>query len=380
MAKPKSYELKGSFGEFKGKKIYYAGFKKPPKCLPKTGRGFGGLKHLLELFKKEFGQFTLTMTPKENSIKKEGKIFKVKLSEKVSNQIYSKRMVASRPMSLRVCGQVLKEIFPDKFDGTEGLFTYQKGMFANLLKKDFDTRLLSTDDRAAITKLVLGSGKRPQQIDVSTAYKTTKDVQLVYLTKLLDKFEDELEGGHKEDWWQKYFNENLLFFQDNYIRRLEKINVGVVGTKFPDYAVVTADGYLDVIEIKQPSTDLLKEDKSRKNFYWSIEVSKAISQVENYIDLITKHSDPIRNEMRDKYGIDLRVIKPRGIVIAGMANSFGGNAKKTDDFRRLNEGMKNLQIVPYDTLSQNIRNKIVSIEKLAEKMKKPKKKATKKKR
>jgi hypothetical protein len=40
-----------------------------------------------------------------------------------------------------------------------------------------------------------------------------------------------------------------------------------------------------------------------------------------------------------------RFIKPRGIVIAGLSTSFVGKQKMRDDFRRLNEGLKNVQIV-----------------------------------
>jgi hypothetical protein len=378
MARPASYELKGSFGKFKGTKIYYHGFKKRPKFLPKNGRGFSGLKHLLETLEKQLGKFTLTFTVNENSLKKEKGKYKVKLSEKITKLIYSRRLETNRALNLRICGQLLKEIFPGKFDGTDGLYSYQKGMFAHILRESFDPRLLSADDRAALTKFVMGDKKDSKQIDVPTAYKTTRNFQLVYLTRLLDGFESELPKNHNEDWWQKYFSTNLLFFQDNYIRRLEKINITVAGTRFPDFAVVTSDGYLDVIEIKKPNTDLLKKDKSRHNFYWSIEIAKSISQVENYIDNIVKHGDSIRNAIRDDYGIDLRVIKPRGIVIAGMAASFSGNVKMADDFRRLNEGMKNLQIVPYDVLSQNIRNKVISIEKLSEGMKKKKSKRIRK--
>ena len=95
------------------------------------------------------------------------------------------------------------------------------------------------------------------------------------------------------------------------------------------------------------------------------EIAKAISQVENYIDRVTKHSDAIRTKLRDDHNIDLRIIKPRGIVIAGRAAEFGGKPKRADDFRLLNEGLKNVEIVPYDELSQRLKNTIVSIEQLA---------------
>ena len=40
------------------------------------------------------------------------------------------------------------------------------------------------------------------------------------------------------------------------------MNVAVGNTKFPDFALVTHDNYLDILEIKKPDTRVLKEDSS----------------------------------------------------------------------------------------------------------------------
>jgi hypothetical protein len=197
------------------------------------------------------------------------------------------------------------------------------------------------------------------------------------LKRLVDDFDREIHNGHEEAWWQRYFHSNILFFQNNYIHRLDRMNISVPGIQFPDFSVITADGYLDIIEIKQPSTDLLKEDTSRHNFYWSTEISKAISQVENYIDNIEKHSDSIRVSLKDKADLDIKIIRPRGIIIAGSSSQFLGNRKKSDDFQRLNRGLKHIQIIQYDELSQTLKNTIVSIEKLAQSRSKSKRKKKK---
>jgi hypothetical protein len=236
-------------------------------------------------------------------------------------------------------------------------------MFADILNPSFDARLLSADDRAALTRFVTGSASSTP-LDIPTAYETARDVQLLYLKSLVAEFDKRVGEGHDESWWQTYFAKNILFFQDNYIHLLGKMNIIVAGTQFPDFAVVTSDGYLDIIEIKKPGTDLLKEDTSRHNFYWAADVAKAISQVENYIDNVTKQSEAIRNKLRDDHKIELRIIKPRGIVIAGRASEFAGRPKMADDFRRLNEGLKNVQIIPFDELSQLLKNTISSIERL----------------
>lgn len=80
MARPRKYELKGSYGDFKGTSIYFLGFDKQPSFLPKSGRGFSGLKHVLELLRTKFRKFELTVTPEECSVTKDGPLAKVRIS------------------------------------------------------------------------------------------------------------------------------------------------------------------------------------------------------------------------------------------------------------------------------------------------------------
>jgi hypothetical protein len=368
MARPRVYKLTGASGALKNYKIYYTGFSEQPKFLGKTGRGFSGLKHMIELLQKSLRNFTLTITPAEDSISRKDKSLAVRVSAKTIRRLGQKGWTAKRDLNLRLVADLLSETFPDKFPSGQAMVPYRRGMFADFLKPGFDARLLSVEDRKALTELATGQILSGTKIglDTSSAYKVARDVQLLYMRNMVADFEKSTAANHEESWWQTYFDRNILFFQSSYVTRLEKMNIDVAGTRFPDFMVLTADGYLDIIEIKKPATDLLKEDTSRHNYYWSVEIAKAISQVENYIDSVTKHADALRSALRDKHGIDLQIIKPRGIVVAGLrAEQFSSNIKKAGDFRRLNEGLKNVQILPYDELSSNMRNTIVAIEKLA---------------
>lgn len=366
MARPRAYELKGYYGQFNKTKVYYLGFAKQPKFLGKNGRGFAGLKHILELLKAKYPKFTLTFTPAESSVTKVGKEYRVRLAAPAITRLHSARFDANRDLNLRLGRSLLATQLPGSFNSSTPLHVFKKGMFADILNEKFDPRLLNDDDRRALTKFVTGTlaSAGGKGIDRTTAYETAKDVQLIYLKNLIAEFEGELDGGHDENWWQVYFEKNILFFQESYIRYLSKVNIVVAATRFPDFAVITSDDYLDILDIKRPDTQLLREDASRHNFYWSPEIAKAISQVENYIDDVTKNADAIRSALRDQHGIDLRIIKPRGIVIAGRTSEFAGNTKRADDFRRLNGGLKNVQIIPYDDLSQRLHNTVTSIERL----------------
>jgi hypothetical protein len=120
MARPSAYELKGTFfGEFRGRKVYYTGFAKQPAFLKKGGGGFGGLKHLLELLKKKYGEFTLTFTPEEDSIKRDGDIVRVRISQKSVRKLAPRLFTIRRTALLKLASGFLASTFPDEFADDE---------------------------------------------------------------------------------------------------------------------------------------------------------------------------------------------------------------------------------------------------------------------
>ncbi len=110
--------------------------------------------------------------------------------------------------------------------------------------------------------------------------------------------------------------------QQGYIRPVEKMNVAVGSTKFPDFALVTHDNYLDILEIKKPDTVILREHKSRGNYHWDIEISRAIIQVENYLEHISNQAAQVRSFVKERYGLELKIVRPRGLFLQGTLLSF----------------------------------------------------------
>ena len=83
-----------------------------------------------------------------------------------------------------------------------------------------------------------------------------------------------------------------------------------------------------IYEIKKFTTNLLRKDESRGNYYWDVEIAK---------------------------GIDVRVMKPRAFIIAGHREQLT-NETTEDNFRILNRALKNVEIVLYDELLDNVKN------------------------
>jgi hypothetical protein len=140
--------------------------------------------------------------------------------------------------------------------------------------------------------------------------------------------------------------------RNTYGEVLEKESVSLQG-KFPDFMLIDPYSYLDIYEIKKPTTVLLRFDKSRNNYYWDTEMSKAISQVENYIHQLQRSSDILINDIRKHKGIDVNIVRARGYIIAGTRSQLK-NPKMLDDFRILVQSLKNLDVILYDDLKSNL--------------------------
>ncbi|HZP70038.1 MAG TPA: Shedu immune nuclease family protein [Pseudolabrys sp.] len=349
-----------------GTTVYYRGFPEKPRFLKPKGQGFPGGKHLLETLGKKYRKFKLILHPTKDEIKRNGSRVDVIVSVRTLRKIDGVVRSRSRDLRLEAAIEGLSFAFPGVFSTAQRVETYRKGMLSGLLTDLLDPRSLSSEDQRAVTSYaakiaITGKGTG---VDERELVKRKHSVQLLHLKNLIAEFEKRLTRTLSENEWQSYFDEKILFFQDNYIRKIPKINIATVTTQFPDFGVITADEYLDLIEIKLPRTPLLREDKSHKTFYWSPDISKAIAQVETYLESVTTRKSDLILQIEKITGLKLRIMKPRGIIIAGSTSEFSQNGEKRDFFRLLNDGLKNVEVVPYDELANRLKNTVISIEKL----------------
>ena len=67
-----------------------------------------------------------------------------------------------------------------------------------------------------------------------------------------------------ESAWQQFLQNYILLFNTAYVGVLEKMSVMLQG-KYPDFMLLeNVYNYIDIFEIKKPSTNLLKKDESSK--------------------------------------------------------------------------------------------------------------------
>lgn len=358
-AKPKAIKYvvvrrKGYGKALKGIKIYFEG--KKPKGLAKDGSITFG-KHILEALKRKFGdKFRWVITQDVDSIILKRNIYRIRTSQKTLGRMGKGLWDRTRDIKNDIVSNIFSIVYPEHFSH-QSVAVYVPGTLSHLLGGKILPRL-SSEDRDAINNFL------PDFIaseSLNTVNLLKAKTQIKTLKELAADLGKALDGSYAEGWWQTYIKKNILIIQQGYISAIEKMNVAIGGTKFPDFALVTHDNYLDILEIKKPNTPLLKHDSSRGNYFWDPEIAKAIVQIENYIENVSRQAEAVRNYIRDTHGIELKVLRPRGIILAGDTRKFSVG-KESDDFRLLCLSTKNIGFVTYDELLNRLKNYIKVLE------------------
>lgn len=367
------------------KKITIHGFDRIPAGFTRDGGGLAkGTGYLIvKTLYDVLGDFNLSVSLNaKNSIKKAGGKHKVILNYlDLKQAIETLREIKSEGyQTLRESANgYLYRLFPKIFkieNSVADKFTYQKNQLAKLLKRNGLFENMSNKDIQAIIDFFplfiehhKESFKSKKKLIGILNSKEATDV--IYLDKVINEFERKIKAKtQNENNWQKFFRTYIQVFNPTYATIFEKKNISLSGN-FPDFVPIDIYGYLDIYEIKKPNTKLLVLDRSRKNYYWSSEMAKAISQVENYIDSATRLAPAIKESIKKYESIDVKIVKPRGFIIVGTRNQLKGE-KMGDDFKILSNSMKNIEVVLYDDILNNLKSLFERIKSDPKKMKKDK--------
>jgi len=260
---------------------------------------------------------------------------------------------------------VLGELFPKHFDEPESIetiYTYEKDKISKILLGEDILEELSKNDVEIISR-IYGDIAKESAVDFKSVGVVSDEKdrnEKVYLEAVISEFEGRLKKlTHSESDWQRFLQKYILLFSTSYVNVIEKMSVDLRG-KYPDFILVNVYGYLDIYEIKKPSTKLLKHDSSRDNYYWDSEVSRAIIQTEKYVQMLVRSQSDVRNIIEEKYNTRVKVVRPRGYIIGGSSSQFE-NQKMEDDYRLLASSLKNVDIVLYDELLENLKNLVVRL-------------------
>lgn len=183
------------------------------------------------------------------------------------------------------------------------------------------------------------------------------------LDEVIKRFEDHLKNKKfDEKKWQNFLHSEVFYFISSYIESIREANVNFgkmdEGEKKPDFVWIDIYGFLDVFEIKTPHTDILAKriDKSHKNYFFSSDAAKAISQIEKYILFLEKNVEKFEKYLTNQTKIPFSVLKPKAFLIIGISKELETNSAKKRDFRLLRRLFKNIEIITFDELLDNLKS------------------------
>lgn len=331
-----------------------------------TNDGFGlttaGIIIIQEIYDRYKKKINLTITSaKKGKIDARGKIVRVVIPHEQLSMLgkVARNIKRGKNEEIRVEVQhFLGKNYSQFKDLKDSEIGYIPGRLAELIETSNIVGKLNVEDRDALETFIpdyLSSipGTLRAKKKLQVIYDTLDAGKKIYLEKVLKEFRQKLSRRvQSEHTWQKFLSNYILVLQHNYGEVLEKESVSLQG-KFPDFMLVDPYGYLDIYEIKKPSTQLMRLDSSRNNYFWDTEISKAIAQVENYIHQAQRHADSLINDIRNAKNIEVNIVRPRGYIIAGLRSQLT-SAKMKDDFRILCESLKNVDVILYDDLLESL--------------------------
>jgi hypothetical protein len=336
-----------SYGPFKGFKVRFVGFEKLPYRF--SNYGWGGGKPLLEKLADQFGEFDLVIdNNKVSSVCREEGRTEIVLNYNDLLNIRHDYWRRSKLCGEEAITQGLRGIFPDEFG--------ERGKVLAEIPEELKAITPSRDEIARAIRVLPFVRKWGLRDDDVLQLTTGQNVlHYVNLESVLGEFEKRLNKESSESEWQGFFKKNLVILHPGYIRVIEKSNVSLGKAELPDFLMLSVEGYIDVHEIKLPKTKLLNYDDSHNNYYWSGEISKAIAQIESYLDALSRNKYALEREIEKRYELKVTILRPRGYIIAGHSNQFV-EPIQSDYFRLLNESLSNTRILPYDTFLQIFKN------------------------
>lgn len=325
--------------------------------LLESGRLAKGLKHLMETLKKKSDGKKIVFT--KGQTKTDSDHWFINFDEyksSVSGRFYALYRETGLDGALNYLSQKLPSDF--EYDKTRitpaQVKTIDKNLPAVLTelgKKAKNKKILLKKTAESI--LALKGQKADLKKDIAEIEEVRNASNIAFMQKSLDELDDRLNGEktYKEtsgkNSWQKWIYKNNWMFGASYVQPIEKQKIGF--ENIPDFIFPTIDGFIDILEIKLPTHEVIKKDDSHAGAYmWTPKASEAIGQAVNYLHEIELNQLQIQKKIKEKYSLDLLVIKPRVLLLIGNSKSWSSPQKEA--LRKLNYSLHGIEVLTYADL------------------------------
>lgn len=159
----------------------------------------------------------------------------------------------------------------------------------------------------------------------------------------INEFENAIALGKSESYWQTWFEKNKWVLGSEYLNILPERDIDV--DDIADYLMRSIDGFLDVVEIKQPDLPFWTKPDSHGNLCPTAPLTAAITQCLNYLYRIELQSNSVDFLEHVDY---TKTVKPQCMLVYGRSDNW--EEKELQSLRILNSAYHQLHIMTYDQL------------------------------
>lgn len=254
------------------------------------------------------------------------------------------------------------------FPSSTELMHYTHNRIAIILKNYFD----ECDQYENIyNKYIAKKEKKNATIFHKSRIDTNLRIEYEQFSVLLNHLNDLLHNSAamSEKQWQYEIKKILFLIYPQYIYSTREVRIPGIDQhqKQPDFILVDANGFIDVLEIKKPEVQLLTSKPSYRNNYIPLrELAGAVVQIEKYIFYLN-NMNPGNNEVCTELKKELppsvnpQIVAPKGLLLLGRSDGFEGQKKR--DFEIIKRQYKHIvDIMTYDDLMQRLDNIIKGLQ------------------
>ena len=265
---------------------------------------------------------------------------------------------------------ISKETFDnllEKFPKTAELDKYAHKRIASIIKDYFP----ECDKYEAIYEKFVESKNSSYASSVSGTSKFNVQIELEQFTVAYQELMDMLNRYEAidEKQWQEKIHNILQLLYPKYICCAREIKFyGGKKDKQPDFLLVDANGFVDILEIKKADVRVLTQ--YRNNYVAAREISGAVQQIEKYIYCLNssyKAQEVVAKKLIEFLpdGMEVKFVNPQGILLAGRSDGF--DREQQEDFELIKRQYKHVaDIMTYDDLLFRLENIINSLKRKIE--------------
>lgn len=190
-------------------------------------------------------------------------------------------------------------------------------------------------------------------INIDELTSLRDSIRFAELRNDVDELEKLLRTSDTEKDFENWCKKNFWVFGNYYVATDDIHQIS--NAERVDLLIENAvNKYRDIIEFKKPSFDVLCYDASHANYYFSSEVSKAISQCVNYADIFSlQASDGLHRHK------EIVSYYPKSIIVIGR--SFDFNDEQIKALHGLNSRLNGIVIKTYDDLLAQAKSLLKSL-------------------